>query len=64
MRPPDAEALISDESFEHEEFLPYWAELWPSGHALARRVAVRALHGARTPIRRASAWPLGHSSAQ
>ena len=48
MRPPDAEALISEESFEHEEFLPYWAELWPSGVALARRVAVRALHGART----------------
>jgi predicted nicotinamide N-methyase len=48
MRPPDAEALISEESFEHEEFLPYWAELWPSSLALARAIAVRALRGART----------------
>jgi predicted nicotinamide N-methyase len=38
-RPPDAEALISEEAFEREEFLPYWAELWPSGVALARHVA-------------------------
>jgi predicted nicotinamide N-methyase len=38
-RPPDAEALISEEAFEREEFLPYWAELWPSGIALARHVA-------------------------
>src|SRR3954447_16237575 len=28
--------------------MPYWAELWPSALALARVVAVRALHGART----------------
>ena len=48
MRPRDSEALIDEHAFEHEEFLPYWAELWPSGLALARRVAVRALHGART----------------
>jgi predicted nicotinamide N-methyase len=48
LRPRDAEALIDEHAFEHEEFLPYWAELWPSGQALARRVAVRALHGART----------------
>ena len=47
-RPRDSEALIDEHAFEHEEFLPYWAELWPSGVALARRVAVRALHGART----------------
>jgi predicted nicotinamide N-methyase len=48
LRPRDSEALIDEHAFEHEEFLPYWAELWPSGVALARRVAVRALHGART----------------
>jgi predicted nicotinamide N-methyase len=48
MRPPDAEELISDESFEHEEFLPYWADLWPSARALAAQVAARALRGART----------------
>ena len=48
LRPRDAEALLDDHAFEHEEYLPYWAELWPSGLALAKRVAVRALHGART----------------
>jgi predicted nicotinamide N-methyase len=48
LRPRDSEALIDEHAFEHEEFLPYWAELWPSGQALARRVAVRALRGART----------------
>ena len=48
MRPRDSDALIDERAFEREEFLPYWAELWPSGQALARRVAVRALHGART----------------
>src|SRR5690242_5005721 len=30
LRPPDAEALIDERAFEHDEFLPYWAELWPS----------------------------------
>jgi predicted nicotinamide N-methyase len=48
MRPPDAEALISEESFEHEEFLPYWAELWASGVALAHDVSMRSLRGRRT----------------
>jgi predicted nicotinamide N-methyase len=47
LRPRDAEALLDERAFEHEEFLPYWAELWPSGVALARRVAARALKGAR-----------------
>jgi predicted nicotinamide N-methyase len=48
MRPPDAEALISEESFEHEEFLPYWAELWASAVALAHDVSIRSLRGKRT----------------
>jgi predicted nicotinamide N-methyase len=48
MRPPDAEALISEESFEHEEFLPYWAELWSSAVALAHDVSMRSLRGAPT----------------
>ena len=48
LRPRDAEALLDEEAFEHEEFLPYWAELWPSAVALARAVGVRPLHGART----------------
>jgi predicted nicotinamide N-methyase len=48
LRPPDAEALISEESFEHEEFLPYWAELWASAVALAHDVSMRALRGKHT----------------
>ena len=48
IRPPDAEALISEESFEHEEFLPYWAELWASAVALAHDVSIRSLRGRRT----------------
>ena len=48
LRPRDSEALLSEEAFEHEEFLPYWAELWPSATALARAIGGRALKGART----------------
>ena len=46
-RPRDSEALLDEEAFEREEYLPYWAELWPSGVALARLVAARSLRGAR-----------------
>jgi predicted nicotinamide N-methyase len=45
-RPADAEALLSEEAFEQEELLPYWAELWPSARVLAADLARRAL-GAR-----------------
>jgi predicted nicotinamide N-methyase len=48
LRPRDAEALLDEHAFEHEEYLPYWAELWPSALALARAIAGRALRGART----------------
>jgi len=48
LRPRDAEALLSEEEFSRDEFLPYWAELWPSATALARVVGARALRGART----------------
>ena len=47
LRPRDTEALLDGEAFAQDEFMPYWAELWPSGIALARRLAGRALHGAR-----------------
>jgi predicted nicotinamide N-methyase len=47
LRPREPDALLSEEAFAHEEFLPYWAELWPSALALARVVGVRALRGAR-----------------
>jgi predicted nicotinamide N-methyase len=45
--PPDAEALLDEEAFEHEEFLPYWAELWPSGVALADALTERDVRGCR-----------------
>jgi predicted nicotinamide N-methyase len=48
LRPRDADALLDEHAFEHEEYLPYWAELWPSGLALARSIGGRALRGART----------------
>jgi predicted nicotinamide N-methyase len=46
-RPPDPEALLDERAFEHEEFLPYWAELWPSGLALAEWVAALQLQDKR-----------------
>jgi len=47
LRPPSADALIDEEAFDEDEFLPYWAELWPSGLALARAVAALDLQSAR-----------------
>jgi predicted nicotinamide N-methyase len=47
LRPRDSEALIDEQEFERDERLPYWAELWPSGVALARAVAARSLGGRR-----------------
>jgi predicted nicotinamide N-methyase len=47
LRPRDSEALLDEHAFEQEEFLPYWAELWPSGVALAKAIADRSLRGAR-----------------
>jgi predicted nicotinamide N-methyase len=47
LRPRDADALLDEHAFEEEEFLPYWAQLWPSGVALARTVAARSLKRAR-----------------
>jgi predicted nicotinamide N-methyase len=34
-RPSSPEALIDEEAFADDEFLPYWAELWPAATALA-----------------------------
>jgi predicted nicotinamide N-methyase len=47
LRPRDAESLLDEEAFERDERMPYWAELWPSGVALARAVAGRSWRGAR-----------------
>ena len=46
-RPRDAEALLTEEGFEREEFLPYWAELWSSAVALADDIARRSLRAER-----------------
>jgi predicted nicotinamide N-methyase len=35
LRPVSPEALIDEAAFAHDEFLPYWAELWPAATALA-----------------------------
>jgi predicted nicotinamide N-methyase len=47
VRPPDAAELIDEDAFAENEFLPYWAELWPSGIALARAAAERVAPGER-----------------
>src|SRR5947199_2832955 len=48
LRPRDSDELLAEEAFDHEELLPYWAELWPSSVALAKAIGSRALRGART----------------
>jgi predicted nicotinamide N-methyase len=35
LRPTSPEALIDEQAFAADEFLPYWAELWPAATALA-----------------------------
>jgi predicted nicotinamide N-methyase len=47
LHPPSPEELIDEAAFDEEEFLPYWAELWPSGVSLARHIATRDLRGLR-----------------
>jgi predicted nicotinamide N-methyase len=47
LRPPNADALIDEARFAEKEFMPYWAELWASGVALASAVAERDLRGMR-----------------
>lgn len=38
VKPRSAEDLISEEDFERDERLPYWAEVWPSSLVLAGRL--------------------------
>jgi predicted nicotinamide N-methyase len=47
LRPPSAEELIDEAAFDEDEFLPYWAELWPSGVELAAHVGSLDLAGRR-----------------
>jgi predicted nicotinamide N-methyase len=43
--PRDGLDLLDEEAFEHNQFLPYWADLWPSAVALAEVVARRPPKG-------------------
>jgi predicted nicotinamide N-methyase len=47
LHPPSAEELIDEAAYDEDEFLPYWAELWPSGLALARHVGGLDVDGLR-----------------
>jgi predicted nicotinamide N-methyase len=47
LRPRDAAELLDEEAFAQDEFIPYWADLWPSAVLLARTLSKRALRGAR-----------------
>jgi predicted nicotinamide N-methyase len=47
IRPDNPESLIDEERFDEDEFMPYWAELWPSGLALADYVGTLDLAGRR-----------------
>ena len=44
IHPRDPESLIDEAAFNHDERLPYWADVWPSSIALA--LAVRSMNGA------------------
>ena len=45
--PRDGLDLLDEEAFEREQFMPYWADLWPSAVALADVVARRPPAGKR-----------------
>jgi predicted nicotinamide N-methyase len=47
LRPRDSVELLDENAFARDEFMPYWAELWPSGLALARSLYARDLRAAR-----------------
>src|SRR5436190_411417 len=47
LRPRDSVELLDEDAFARDEFMPYWAELWPSGLGLARLVLARDLVGSR-----------------
>ena len=45
LRPVSPDALLDEDAFARDEFLPYWAELWPAATALA--AALPAVAGLR-----------------
>ncbi|MDP9286389.1 MAG: methyltransferase [Actinomycetota bacterium] len=46
LRPAAPDTLLDEGAFQHDEFLPYWAELWPAAIALAGALPER-LDGVR-----------------
>lgn len=38
LRPEFSDQLINEEAFEHDERLPYWAEVWPAARGLAKHL--------------------------
>jgi predicted nicotinamide N-methyase len=46
LRPSAPDELIDETAFQRDEFLPYWAELWPAAFALAGALPAR-LDGVR-----------------
>lgn len=46
VHPREIGQLVDEEAFEENEYLPYWAQLWPSGIVLARTVAASPIDGA------------------
>jgi predicted nicotinamide N-methyase len=44
-RPGNPADMIDEERFAVEEYMPYWAEVWPAGVELARHVATLELRG-------------------
>lgn len=47
LRPRSAEDLISENDFDRDERLPYWAELWPSSTILANFILAATLPKSR-----------------
>ena len=47
LKPRSPDELISEEDFNRDERLPYWADVWPSALCLAKRVGAEGGQGRR-----------------
>ena len=47
LRPKSIEDLISEEDFDIDERIPYWADCWPSARVLAEHIAAQSGTGRR-----------------
>lgn len=47
LKPRSSDDLISEEDFNRDERLPYWADVWPSALCLAERIASLTGNGRR-----------------